>query len=59
MSALLHRSTLSPRVLRSGTMHRNHNMKKSFENAIEKETVGRKQAVSVLYKDKLESGDTI
>ena len=25
----------------------------------EKETVGRKQAVSVLYKEKLESGDTI
>ena len=34
-------------------------MDKGFENAIEKETAGRKEAVSVLYKEKLESGDTI
>ena len=33
-------------------------MNKSFENAIEKETVGRKQAVSVLHKEKLESRDS-
>ena len=59
MSVLLCRPTLYPRALRSCTTHRIHEINKGFENAIEKETVGRKQAVSVLYKEKLESGDTI
>ena len=50
---------VSLRALRSCTTHRIHNVNKAFENAIEKETAGQKQTVSVLYKDRLESGDTI
>ena len=49
----------SLRALRSCTTHRIHNANKGFENAIEKETAGQKQTVSVLYEDRLVSGDTI
>ena len=47
------------RALRSCTTHRIHNINKDSVNAIEGETVGRKQAVSVLYKERLKYVNTI
>ena len=52
MSVVLHMPTLSPRALRSCITHRRDSINTGFENAIAKETAGRKQTASVLYKER-------
>ena len=52
VNVVLHMPTLSPRALRSCITHRRHSINTGFENAIAKETAGRKQTASVLYKER-------
>ena len=49
MSVVLHMPTLSPRALRSCITHRRHSINTGFDNAIAKETAGRKQTAFLFY----------